>query len=374
MKRLRGASLFSGGGGWEVRLPEIDWQWGVEYDPKIAAVHEQNIGGTCIVSRVQDVPIAMLPPIDLLVASPVCKNFSQAKTGGTEHADDLSAAQAVVAFVTHHAPRYFFLENVMQYRTSQSFRIITTALDTLGYNWHVEVCNAADYGVPQTRRRLILRAWTDPRMIPALPSPQPWVGWYAAIADLIPTLPESQFAPWQLKRLPELATSTFLIGSGNTNLTNPTSKARFDTEPMFTVRCGMHSPPRAFILDGQTNAAGATVTSRTATDPMFTVSASADKRPARAFLFSNGNTKQEGPGFRAGDDPAFTCTASTHPDRASLPSGRVVAMTPRALARFQSLPDTYTLPASNALACTIIGNMIPALLARAVVRSLTEAL
>jgi site-specific DNA-cytosine methylase len=48
--------------------------------------------------------------------------------------------------------------------------------------------------------------------------------------------------------------------------------------------------------------------------------------------------------------------------RAWLSAGRVVRMTPRALARFQSIPDSYILPDNNKLACTVIGNGVCPLL------------
>jgi site-specific DNA-cytosine methylase len=48
--------------------------------------------------------------------------------------------------------------------------------------------------------------------------------------------------------------------------------------------------------------------------------------------------------------------------RAWLSQGRVVRMTPRALARFQAFPDTYALPDGAALACRVIGNAVPPLL------------
>ena len=52
---------------------------------------------------------------------------------------------------------------------------------------------------------------------------------------------------------------------------------------------------------------------------------------------------------------------------------RVVKMTPRALARFQSFPDWYKLPEKISLACKIIGNACPPLMYEVVARSLTEA-
>jgi site-specific DNA-cytosine methylase len=48
--------------------------------------------------------------------------------------------------------------------------------------------------------------------------------------------------------------------------------------------------------------------------------------------------------------------------KACLNQGHVVSMTTRALARFQSLPDSYRLPENKSLACTIIGNGVPSLM------------
>jgi site-specific DNA-cytosine methylase len=63
---------------------------------------------------------------------------------------------------------------------------------------------------------------------------------------------------------------------------------------------------------------------------------------------------------RVADDPSFTITASPHLDkRAWLESGRVVQLTPRALARLQSIPDDYILPEGKTLACHVIGNAVP---------------
>lgn len=99
----------------------------------------------------------------------------------------------------------------------------------------------------------------------------------------------------------------------------------------------LHRPsttPRAFILDGTALSGGLTV--RNENEPIFTVTASSDRRPIRAWL------KQ----------------------------GRVVAMTPRALARFQSFPDSYTLPESRTLASTIVGNAVPPLFAQRLLKSI----
>ena len=118
---------------------------------------------------------------------------------------------------------HLLLENVWGYRNFVAFGVILKCLAREGYRtdyWHL---NSANYGVPQTRKRLILVARLDGR--PRRPEPthsknpgamfglKKWVGWYESIKDLIPTLPESQFAPWQLARLPEDMRETMTVDS-----------------------------------------------------------------------------------------------------------------------------------------------------------------
>src|SRR5690606_35414816 len=104
---------------------------------------------------------------------------------------------------------------------------ILACLEECGYAEAHRVLCAADYGVPQTRDRLILVASRVDR--PRLPQPThaenpappdlwgesllPWVGWYEAVEDILHTLPTAKkrgcegceegwcpghFADWQL--------------------------------------------------------------------------------------------------------------------------------------------------------------------------------
>jgi site-specific DNA-cytosine methylase len=55
-----------------------------------------------------------------------------------------------------------------------------------------------------------------------------------------------------------------------------------------------------------------------------------------------------------------------------LAHGSVVAMTPRALARFQSFPDSYQLPEARTLASRVIGNAVPPLMATTLLKGIEE--
>lgn len=362
-----GATLFSGGGGVEAMLTDrIDFRYAVEYDAQIAAVYAQNIGPHVQTADVCQVDYSAWGALDYLHASPVCKEYSAAKTGGTEGESDIQSALAVVRCLEAAQPRVFTLENVGAYQHGKAFRLICQALDRGGYMWHAEVLNSADFGVPQTRRRLVLRAVRD-ALLPTLPPPVKWVGWYAAIEDLIPTLPESQFAPWQLARLPEGLQDTALVeGTEMRGDIAPIVAAHPSCTVKATVYKGM---PRAFIVDCQERSSASGLTVRNGCEPMYTVSASMEPRwPARAWLVGEDSKM----GMVADDQPSMTLVSSHRSvnTRAWLSAGKVVKMNARALARFQSIPDSYVLPEKASLACTIIGNAVPSLMMRRIVEQL----
>lgn len=112
-----------------------------------------------------------------------------------ETPDDLTAAIAVAQAIQQLRPRVFTLENVPRYRDSQSFAIILSALESVGYRVNYSLVNMADYGLPQARKRLVLIACQDVTL--TLPPTRGQVGWYRAIAHLIPTMNGSQLLPKQ---------------------------------------------------------------------------------------------------------------------------------------------------------------------------------
>ena len=369
---MRFATMFSGGEGAGVglRAAGLHHAWGIEHDPAIAAVARVN-GFTVHVADVRAVNYAALPHVDWLHASPVCTRASVANSGATESEDDIGMAAAVVRALQAQLPDVFTLENVWQYRKFRAFTGITDALGAMGYFWTYDHVNAADYGVPQIRKRLILRASRG--LLPHLPPPVPWVGWYAAIEDLIPTLPESKLAPWQLARLPEELRAHVLVGGGNTQMAQVDSKARQLWEPAFTVTSGVKmGDNREVLFAGDSSADSWGANYRLTDAPAFTTKENGiGKSKALLLDGNNGSTTTGAPIMCDQASPAFTlASARSAQHRAILPA-RVVAMTPRALARFQSVPDSYTLPDSRTLAAKIIGNMVPPLLMQRIAEGVT---
>jgi DNA (cytosine-5)-methyltransferase 1 len=355
------ASIFTGGALFDVGATWAGYTpiWGIEKFDKIAAVARLN-GFPVITADVLDVDFSTLEHPNHLHASPPCPNFSVANNDKGETPLDIAMAEAVRRALVALKPDTFTLENVMGYRNSQSFKIITGALSELGYWWDADNLNAADFGVPQTRVRLFVRSCRG--LLRGYPPPVKWRGWYEAIEDLIPELPDAEFAPWQMARLPEEYKSfivgqgtrsmpiqshepmdavtsnsnqsgikAFIVGGANTSETQaaPGVVVSYANEPT-RVLAGNSGSWRAFVLDGQANMHGESVTIRQGENRIFTLSASGERRPIRAFT-----------------------------------AGRVVKMTVKALGRFQTVPDTY-----KGLTVKINGNGVPCKLAQGVLETL----
>lgn len=180
----------------------------VEYDRKISGVYRNNFGQHIVTADVRDVdPKELVKHIDGEVeyfhASPVCKNYSQAKSNSGEVELDKETAKSTADFINAVKPRVVTIENVKGYKDSEAMKIITQALDKNGYKWDADVYNAADFGGYTSRERLIVRAVKDGEL-PEKPKKQPRKGgWLEAVEDILPTLTvkESGVAPWMDARL-----------------------------------------------------------------------------------------------------------------------------------------------------------------------------
>lgn len=111
-----------------------------------------------------------IPEHDILVGGFPCQDYSVAK--------QLSKSQGIIGkkgvlwwdihrIVSHHHPKYIFLENVdrlLKSPTNQrgrDFAIMIASLSDLGYCVEWRVINAAEYGFPQRRRRVFIVAYKN---------------------------------------------------------------------------------------------------------------------------------------------------------------------------------------------------------------------
>lgn len=157
MASLMAMDLFAGAGGFSLGLRQagIKVLAAIEWDRDAAATYRAMIGDHVIEGDIAVVDAATLPDVDMIVGSPPCQSFSQA---GKRDPDDPRGQlwREFVRIVAAKRPAWVLLENVPGMKRFAAYGQIMDALAALGYRMTPYTLNCADYGVPQTRKRMFL--------------------------------------------------------------------------------------------------------------------------------------------------------------------------------------------------------------------------
>jgi len=95
-------------------------------------------------------------PIDVVLSSPECTNHSCAKGNRPRDERSRETALQTIRFAKTFRPRWLILENVIFMRPWSRYGELKDELEGLGYRLREHVLDAADFGVPQRRKRLFL--------------------------------------------------------------------------------------------------------------------------------------------------------------------------------------------------------------------------
>jgi DNA (cytosine-5)-methyltransferase 1 len=200
---MKWLELFAGGGGVACGLEAAGHEVAaaIEKEAKIAECYRANHPDTLLqVADVQDVAanLAQLPSgINAVWMSPVCKQDSQARNKTLARREDADVGRAAIAYIEALDPDLIIIENVVGYRKNPALTSIIAALAKLRYSLSIRVIDAANYGVPQHRERLIVQARKGPIAWPEYAAaPQTW---YSALEDLFTSMKADALAPWQQK-------------------------------------------------------------------------------------------------------------------------------------------------------------------------------
>ena len=95
--------------------------------------------------------------VDLLIASPECTHHSLARGSRPRCETSRRSGWFVVRFIEDLEPDFIVLENVAMMRHWDGYRHLCDTLERrYGYQLRAQILDAADFGVPQSRKRLFI--------------------------------------------------------------------------------------------------------------------------------------------------------------------------------------------------------------------------
>ncbi len=94
--------------------------------------------------------------VDLILASPECTNHSVAKGNKPRCEKSKDTALLVLKFAKVFKPRWMVIENVVSMKNWARYHELIDEIESMGYHTQTEVLNSADFGVPQSRRRMFI--------------------------------------------------------------------------------------------------------------------------------------------------------------------------------------------------------------------------
>lgn len=230
--KLKVAELFAGVGGFRLGLEgwngksassgykktlisNYDIVWSNQWEPSTKIQHAslvyENKFGKENHSNIDiaSVNITEIPDHDLLVGGFPCQDYSVATT--LKNSKGLIGKKGVLWWSIHkilsekvNPPKYLFLENVDRLLISPSsqrgrdFAIILQSLNELGYAVEWRVVNAADFGMPQRRRRIFILAYlkgTEIYEAISETTAYEWIVSDGTLASSLPVTVENKFFP-----------------------------------------------------------------------------------------------------------------------------------------------------------------------------------
>ncbi|MBC7961234.1 MAG: DNA cytosine methyltransferase [Vallitaleaceae bacterium] len=156
-------SLFSGGGGLDLGFIAEDYDivWAIDNNANAVATYKANIGNHIICADINKVDLELIPQADIVIGGPPCQSFSLAGNRNVEDARG-QLIWKYIHIIQKIQPQAFVFENVTGLQSAKNSEgenildLLKIAFQDIGYAIEMKVVNAADYGVPQRRKRVII--------------------------------------------------------------------------------------------------------------------------------------------------------------------------------------------------------------------------
>ena len=155
--------LFSGCGGLDLGFKQAGYDliWSNDILKDACDTYRLNIGDHILNEDITKIDLDTIPNTDIIIGGPPCQGFSG--IGKRDPNDNRSAlVYSYLDVVDKVQPKIFLFENVTGIKSSKAndgSKVIDNlkqAFENIGYHINIYTLNAADYGVPQRRKRVFI--------------------------------------------------------------------------------------------------------------------------------------------------------------------------------------------------------------------------
>lgn len=193
-RKLRVIDLFAGAGGFTLGLCKtgrFEPVFANDFNAYAAKTYNANFGDHCLHGDINDLltnSSFKFPEAEIVIGGPPCQGFSPLNKQ-REGDPRKQLWRAFMEVVSRVKPIAFVMENVPELLSSAEFGDIKALAESMGYFVTPGILNAADFGVPQRRKRAIILASRTGK----LPLPTPTHG----NPQKFPTLFQHGLLPWE---------------------------------------------------------------------------------------------------------------------------------------------------------------------------------
>ena len=161
-RKFKVISLFSGAGGMDLGFINagFDIVWANDFFKEAVETYKENIGEHIVYGDITKIPSSELPDdIDLVIGGFPCQGFSVANNKRSMKDERNFLYKEMLRVIRDKKPKFFVAENVkglLSMEKGKVFQMIKNDFESLGYKVDAKLLNAAEYGVPQARERLVI--------------------------------------------------------------------------------------------------------------------------------------------------------------------------------------------------------------------------
>ena len=161
--KIKVIGLFSGCGGLDLGFKQAGYDliWANDILKDACDTYRLNIGDHIVNEDITKIDLDIIPNADIIIGGPPCQGFSG--IGKRDPNDNRSAlVYSYLDVVNKVQPKIFLFENVTGIKSSKAVdgsKVIDNlkkAFEDIGYHINIYTLNAADYGVPQRRKRVFI--------------------------------------------------------------------------------------------------------------------------------------------------------------------------------------------------------------------------